>query len=123
MIELSGEAITRLRAERNLWIATVRPDGRPHLTPVWYVWTGGKFYICIQSSSVKAANLRETADVALSLEAGGHPVICEGLAVPVLSDWPRNVCEIFQTKYAWQILDDSEYDLLIEIEPRKWLIW
>ena len=28
----------RLRDSRNYWLATVRPDGRPHVMPVWAVW-------------------------------------------------------------------------------------
>jgi hypothetical protein len=28
----------RLSGERNVWIATVRPDGRPRLVPVWFSW-------------------------------------------------------------------------------------
>ena len=26
------------------WLATTRPDGRPHVTPLWGVWLDGAFY-------------------------------------------------------------------------------
>ena len=28
----------RMLGPRNYWVATVRPDGRPHAVPVWGVW-------------------------------------------------------------------------------------
>jgi hypothetical protein len=28
-------AVERLNRSRNYWIATARPDGRPHVAPVW----------------------------------------------------------------------------------------
>ncbi|UQT57067.1 pyridoxamine 5'-phosphate oxidase family protein [Streptomyces durmitorensis] len=31
-------AAQRLTAARTYWIATTRPDGRPHTRPVWGVW-------------------------------------------------------------------------------------
>ena len=35
-----GFAEERMAAAQNYWVATVRPDGRPHLTPAWGV--GGR---------------------------------------------------------------------------------
>ena len=31
-------AAERLTAARNYWVATVWPDGRPHVMPVWGMW-------------------------------------------------------------------------------------
>jgi predicted pyridoxine 5'-phosphate oxidase superfamily flavin-nucleotide-binding protein len=28
----------RLTAEPVIWLGTVRPDGRPHHVPIWFVW-------------------------------------------------------------------------------------
>jgi pyridoxamine 5'-phosphate oxidase-like protein len=30
----------RLAQSHDYWVATVQPDGRPHLMPVWGVWDG-----------------------------------------------------------------------------------
>ncbi|MEI6136703.1 MAG: pyridoxamine 5'-phosphate oxidase family protein [Chloroflexota bacterium] len=35
---LRERALARLRTAMNYWIATTRPDGRPHAAPVWGVW-------------------------------------------------------------------------------------
>jgi hypothetical protein len=51
MIPLSDEAMEKLETAQNIWIASVRPDGRPHLTPVWFAWAGGKLYVSIDPDS------------------------------------------------------------------------
>ncbi|MFJ8363696.1 pyridoxamine 5'-phosphate oxidase family protein [Streptomyces sp. NPDC093984] len=30
--------LDRLARERNAWLCTVRPDGSPHVTPVWFLY-------------------------------------------------------------------------------------
>jgi len=113
----------RLGEEQNIWVATTRPDGRPHLTPVWFAWHDEKIYLCIQAASVKARNLAHNPRAALSLEGGSHPVICEGTARVVPRPWPEAVVQIFKAKYDWDITTDGDYDTLIEITPSKWLVW
>ena len=39
-----AEAERRLAAAHDHWLATVHPDGRPHVMPVWGVWLGGRLW-------------------------------------------------------------------------------
>jgi nitroimidazol reductase NimA-like FMN-containing flavoprotein (pyridoxamine 5'-phosphate oxidase superfamily) len=39
------------------WISTVRPDGRPHVTPLPAVWQGGALYFCTGAAEQKGVNL------------------------------------------------------------------
>ena len=114
---------TRLETERNLWLATVRPNGRPHLVPLWFAWHDGLIYICIQPNSVKAHNLAQTPLVSLSLEDGSDVVICEGETAVIPTPYPTAVIAIFQQKYDWNITTDNDYTQLIAITPHKWLSW
>jgi hypothetical protein len=123
MKEPPPEIISRLEEEQNIWIATVRPNGKPHLVPVWFVWHAEFFHICISSQSVKYNNIVKNGAVSLSLEDGSAPVICEGDAEPVTRPWPEGVIRAFKQKYDWQIDTDEEYDALIQILPKKWLNW
>ena len=61
--------------------ATVRPDGSPHLTPIWYEYEDGRFYFFVGSTTVKARNLRQDRRVALCIATHDEPyryVIVEG---------------------------------------------
>jgi len=120
---LSMEAQQRLKTEKNIWLATVRPDGRPHLTPVWFTWHAEKLYVCIQPESVKARNMAQNPYVALSLEDGSSVVIGEGIAAAVPRPWPEGVRAAFQQKYDWDIVKSQDYTLLVEVTPAKWLTW
>ena len=39
------------------WISTVRPDGRPHVTPLPAVWCDGALYFCTGAGEQKGVNL------------------------------------------------------------------
>lgn len=54
-------------------VATVRPDGRPHVAPVWYLWQEGTLYFETARDSVKARNLMVNPAIAVTIDvtAGG----------------------------------------------------
>src|SRR6185295_5672966 len=39
------------------WIATVRPDGRPHVTPLPAIWRQDALYFCTGAGEQKGVNL------------------------------------------------------------------
>jgi PPOX class probable F420-dependent enzyme len=123
MTQLTAEVQQRLDTEANIWLAGVRPDGRPHLTPVWFAWSTGKVYACIQATSVKTRNIEQNPHVSLALEDGSKVVICEGTAAFVAPPWPAEVAAIFRRKYDWDIMSDDTYDRLVAVTPLKWLVW
>jgi len=104
-------------------VATVRDDGRPHLVPVWFVYESGMLCLCIQPESVKARNLRRNPRMAVALEEGTHPLICEAEAE--LRGWPPpdSIAQAFLRKYDWDLGTEEVYTLLVEATPKKWLAW
>ncbi|OGO10061.1 MAG: hypothetical protein A2Y93_02655 [Chloroflexi bacterium RBG_13_68_17] len=123
MARLDAAARGRLEREHNVWIVSVRPDGRPHIVPVWFVWAEECFYVCVQPDSVKARNLRRDGRVALSLEDGSRPVICEGRARFMEPPWPAGIATAFRRKYDWDLSTEADYTAMVEVVPDKWLLW
>ena len=115
---LDPQVERRLQTEQNLWLATVRPTGSPHLVPIWFVWVAGKIYLCTAAESVKVRNLVQNPHVSIALEEGNHPVVIEGLAQPI-GAVPKSVIGAFKKKYDWNISTDSEYTQVVEIEPKR----
>ena len=73
----------RLRSEPIIWLSTVRPDGRPHLVPIWFLWDGATILMFSQPEVQKVRNLRHNPRVMLALNAaddGEDIVIVEGEA-------------------------------------------
>jgi F420H(2)-dependent biliverdin reductase len=110
-------AAERVETARNVWMATVRPDGRPHLVPVWYVVDEGRWYICTAPGSVKARNLSRNPRIALALEDGDQPVIVEGEAQAV-SPSPT-VVDKFKAKYDWDITTDAHYSTVFAVRVQR----
>ena len=57
----------RLRTESTVWLSSTRPDGRPHIVPVWFNWDGQVFDLFSKPSAQKVRNIREHADVMLAI--------------------------------------------------------
>jgi nitroimidazol reductase NimA-like FMN-containing flavoprotein (pyridoxamine 5'-phosphate oxidase superfamily) len=123
MQEPPSEVLSRLELSPNIWFASVRPNGQPHLTPVWFIVHAGRLYVSIDPHSVKSRNLAHNPKVTLALEDGSHPVICEGQAAILSKPYPQEVAVLFQKKYDWDINNEGKYGQLVEIRPRKWLSW
>jgi PPOX class probable F420-dependent enzyme len=51
---MASEALKAfLRDPRNVIVAGIRKDGRPHVSPNWYFWDGEKFYISTTKNRAK----------------------------------------------------------------------
>lgn len=118
---LKPEDRTRLQTAPNIWLASVRANGTPHLVPIWFVWLDDKLFFCTARQSVKARNIRANPSVALALEDGNDPVVLEGEA-KILEDVPDAVAQSFKQKYDWNIHGDDTYDAVIEITPQRVLL-
>ncbi len=118
LASLDPRSERRLQTESNLWLATVRPNGTPHLVPIWFVWLDGRIYLCTGADSVKVRNIQAQPYVSIALEDGSQPVVIEGRA-HLIGQVARSVVEAFRSKYDWDITTDETYTQVIEIEPEK----
>lgn len=72
----------RLVASQQYWMATTRPDGRPHVVPRWGVWLDGGLYYDGAPTTVHVGNLHANPACTLHLEDGWEAVIVDGEAAP-----------------------------------------
>lgn len=72
----------RLAQSRNYWLATVRPDGRPHIAPVWGVWIDGLFHFGTARTTTKGRNLATNPHAALHLDNSEDVLVVEGTVTP-----------------------------------------
>jgi uncharacterized pyridoxamine 5'-phosphate oxidase family protein len=92
------------------WIATVRADGRPHVTPLVAVWVDDALYFHTGAEEQKFANLRTNPHVVLMTGCNrwdeGIDVVAEGRAVHVTDEKIlTRVAEAFAIKWdgRWQL--------------------
>jgi PPOX class probable F420-dependent enzyme len=93
----------RLQAEPIIWLSTVRPDGRPHLVPIWFIWDGATILFFSKPSAQKVRNLRHSPHVMLALDTadeGEDVVLLAGRAELLGEDAPRSTLPEYADKYA-----------------------
>ena len=98
----------RLRAEEILWLASVRPDGRPHLVPVWFLWEGETILIFSKPENQKVRNLRQNPAVSVSLDGadqGDDVIVLEGIAAMIDDLKITATLPDYASKYAASLAD------------------
>ena len=79
----------RLVAAVVYWLATTRPDGRPHVMPRWGVWLDGALWYDGSPQTRHALNLADNPACTLHLEDGTRAVIVEGSSGPTSPPGPQ----------------------------------
>ena len=85
------------------WLSTVRPDGRPHVTPLLGIWLEGAFYFCTGPDERKAKNLLTNRHCVVTTGRNtldGLDLVLEGTA-EVTSDPTElgRVADTYESKY------------------------
>lgn len=90
----------RLVGRHIWWLATTRPDGRPHVMPVWAVWLGDGVGFSTSNVSRKAKNVARNPRVTIVPERGAESVIVEGVVEPLpvdrMADFNRVYLEVYE---------------------------
>jgi nitroimidazol reductase NimA-like FMN-containing flavoprotein (pyridoxamine 5'-phosphate oxidase superfamily) len=128
------EAIERLEKAEVYWLSTVRPDGRPHVTPLIAVWLDRALYFCTGESERKAKNLARNLHVVITTGCNtlsqGLDLVVEGDAVKVSEQAKlQRVADEYVSKYGddWRFTvrdgafhrDEGNVALVFKVGPKK----
>lgn len=114
----------RLETAESYWLATTRPDGRPHVVPIGGVWMGERLYFTMSPEAVTFRNLDRDPRAAVHLESAAAAVIVEGSAErPPPDAVPVGAAAAYGVKYegTWDPADE-EMPYLVLI-PRVAMTW
>ena len=114
-------ALSRLRAATSYWLATTRPDGRPHSMPVWGVLVGDEVWF--GTGGQKVHNLRHQPYAVVHHESGEDVAIVEGVVERhAFEDAPDAVVAAFAAKYVNPETGEP-FDLLAGEAPEGEEVW
>ena len=117
---------------KTLFLATTRPDGRPHLAGVGAIWDDGKVYVVSGPATRKSRNLVDNPSCSIAASLPGIDLVIEGDARRVTDDetlrriakryaasgWPARVeDQAFTYDYSAPSAGPPPW-YLYEIEPR-----
>ena len=118
----STEKIEAFLAEpRNVVVAGIRRDGRPHLSPNWFYWDGECFYVSTTRSRVKYAIFRRDpraqllVDDSTAFRAVLVPATAE-IREDIAAELPR--FRAIREKHGMPIPDDEEHLRALAAEAR-----
>jgi general stress protein 26 len=99
-----AEAARRLEEAEVYWLSTMRPDGRPHVTPLIAVWLDGALYFCTGADERKGKNLARNPHVVLTTGCNalseGLDIVLEGAAVQERDNATlQRVADAYLSKY------------------------
>jgi pyridoxine/pyridoxamine 5'-phosphate oxidase len=98
-----SRARTELGDAEVYWLSTVRPDGRPHVTPLLGIWLEGGFYFCTGPTERKAMNLQTNPQCVVTTGRNtleGLDLVLEGTAETTSDPAERGrVAETYESKY------------------------
>ena len=124
-----------LKKQKILRLSTIDKNNFPHITPVWYIFSGKKIYIGTDTKSQKIKNLEKNNHVSFCVDVGVNApniygVMGQGIANIIL-EMPKAkkiakkiLLKYFKTlenKSAKELLEDT--DCIIEIIPQKYSKW
>lgn len=126
---LSPAAAALLREPVLANVATVAPDGSPHVTPVWVDVDGDDVVINTVEGRVKARNLARSAKVAVSVVDPADPyrvVAFQGTVADITTDGADDHIDQLARKYlgvdTYPMRQPSEVRIKVRIRPERVLM-
>ncbi len=121
-----AEVRERLVCAPHYWLASVRPDGRPHVVPLDGIWHDDRWYFGGSPQAVKHRNLQADPRAVLHLEDARRAVIVEGACELVRpdADLAAVLAQATQAKYGYPV-DPASYaeQEIWCLRPQRALSW
>jgi PPOX class probable F420-dependent enzyme len=136
MRSFSDEFRKVLEGRHYATLATHNDDGTIHMTPVWYLFESGKFYVGSLSTSRKVRNLIAQGEATIMIDTrkpGSELWVSASGSVDIISgEASRQInARIFPRYLTKDALEDSQIgptfaaadDVTICLTPKQWRSW
>jgi PPOX class probable F420-dependent enzyme len=121
-----------LERQTVVWVSSVRPDGTPHLLPLWFVWDGDSILVFSKPHAQKVRNVQASPRVMVAVgepDADWDVELVEGVAELVAPAAKGELPDSFAAKYRDLMARAGTtgeefaqtYSQPIRIRPTRWL--
>jgi pyridoxine/pyridoxamine 5'-phosphate oxidase len=119
-----ADACAQIARSHNYWISTTRPDGRPHVMPIWGIWHDGALIFGTDRNSQKGVNLQANPRATVHLESGADVVMLEGTAREITGENAIAAIDAaYQKKYKMKLTDAPCTPYILAVAPRVVFAW
>jgi len=125
-----------LLEQRTCRVGSIGPDGKPHVSALWYVWDGTALWLYSLSNSQRWANLMRAPQVSVLVDSGEGFTELKGVelvgTVEVVGEVPRTAApnagldepeRLFGDKYADGTFTADGSHAWLRLVPDKILSW
>lgn len=110
-------------------LATLNPDGSPHMIPIWYRYADGKLYMAGGKTGAKARNIRRDPRVVVSITGPEQPykyvlvhgkaqIVTEEIEQLILAVTTRYMGQEGGAEFAKELMERSSAGVII-VSPTK----
>ena len=114
-----------LAERRNVIVAGIRRDSRPHLSPNWFHWDGEHFYVSTTRSRVKYTIFKRDPRAQLAVDdSTGFRSVLVSATVEIREDISAQLQHFraIREKYGMAVPDDEEHVRTLTAEGRVLLV-
>jgi PPOX class probable F420-dependent enzyme len=123
-----------LECQDVVWLSSVRPDGGPHVVPLWFLWDGDSFLVFSKPDAQKVRNLRSNPRAMVAIGEPGLEFdveLIEAVAEVVPTPTRDVLPSAFARKYGERVARGGltcdryadVYSQPIRLRPTRWLDW
>jgi PPOX class probable F420-dependent enzyme len=133
VLTIEGRAAERLTTDTVGWLGTVRHDGQPQSSPVWFMFDSDNIYIQSQPSAQKVRNIEAHDRVSFHLndDGTGSDIVTLDATAEIIASPDAQVFERFLAKYesaiqamgATPVLLAQTYSTTIRLTPTRLRAW
>jgi len=117
----TGKIEAFLAEPRNVVVAGIRRDGRPHLSPNWFYWDGQRFYVSTTRVRVKYAMFRRDPRAQLLVDdSTGFRAVVVSATVQIREDIAAELARFraIREKHGVAVPSDEEHLRALTAEGR-----
>ena len=128
-----ADAVAALENAEIFWVTTVRPDSRPHVTPLLAVWMDDALYFCSGETEQKTKNLARNAHCVLTTSSGARGGIPGSTSSSKATRFPppganlHRLADRYKQKFGWTftvrdgvlVNDQDGPTVVYEVRPQK----
>jgi PPOX class probable F420-dependent enzyme len=128
MTELTSEQAALFGPPNLAYLATINPDGSPHLSPLWADTRDGMILLNTADGRVKVENVRRDPRVSVAIHDRDHPhppLAIVGTVVEITDEGADEHMQELTRRYTgegWDLVGD-QVRLLLVIRPDRVLGW
>lgn len=121
-----------LQEPRMAHLATSTRNGRPRVTPIWYIYEGGCFYFTTRLRRLKGRHIQRNREVALSVAGDAHPYVAvcafgkAGIVTEGREEWMKRLATRYREPDVESYLKRSTAQpdrVVIVLKPERVLSW